>query len=212
MPKTVPQPAATPISVLGIRYIPDYLDRDAHDQLLFAIDSHRWLTTVDHRVQVHGYHYNHRARDAYRLGELPAWAAALATRLYQDGFIATIPNQLVANEYQRGEGFFDHVDQPVFGDVVISVSLGSTCAMRFTHTEPDASHELLLEPASVLVLSGEARWHWKHGIPARSLDVWQGREYQRSRRVSLTFRSIPDAHSAPRPPWREPGRPSDGEV
>jgi alkylated DNA repair dioxygenase AlkB len=95
---------------------------------------------------------------------------------------------------------------------VISVSLGSSCAMRFTHTEPDASQELLLEPASVLVLSGEARWHWKHGIPARSLDVWQGREYPRSRRVSLTFRSIPDADSVRPPPGCEPGRPSDCEV
>jgi len=86
---------------------------------------------------------------------------------------------------------FDHVDQEVFGDVVMSVSLGSTCAMQFTRAEPDATETLLLAPKSLLVLSGEARFGWKHGIPARTSDVWNGREYPRSRRVSLTFRAVP---------------------
>jgi hypothetical protein len=51
--------------------------------------------------------------------------------------------------------------------------------------------ELFLEPRSALILSGEARWAWKHGIPARTVDVWQQQERVRARRVSLTFRVIP---------------------
>ena len=89
---------------------------------------------------------------------------ALARRLQQDGYATSVPNQLVANDYQAGIGIFDHIDQAVFGDVVIAVSLGSTCAMRFTRADPELSEELLIEPQSLLVLSGEARWHWKHGI------------------------------------------------
>lgn len=193
------QTATELIIIPGLRYVPDYIDAEAHDRLLSAVDSHIWLTSVDHRVQVHGYHYSHRTQEAYRIGELPAWAVPLARQLHRDGLIAMIPNQLVANEYQPGAGFYDHVDQAVFGDVIISVSLASTCSVRFTRAESDACQELLLEPKSVLVLSGEARCHWKHGIPARSSDVWRGRTYLRSRRVSLTFRAVPDRGSTSLP-------------
>jgi len=67
-----------------------------------------------------------------------------------------------------------------------------TCVMRFTQSDADGSREVLLEPRSVLVLSGEARWRWKHSIPSRVSDRWDGQEYVWSRRVSLTFRVIPD--------------------
>jgi alkylated DNA repair dioxygenase AlkB len=50
---------------------------------------------------------------------------------------------------------------------------------------------LFLEPRSVLIISGEARWAWKHEIPARVVDTWRNQERPRSRRVSLTFRIVP---------------------
>jgi alkylated DNA repair dioxygenase AlkB len=182
-----------PIS--GLRYVPDYLAESAHDQLLAAVDSERWLTSVDHGVQVYGYHYSHKERAAFRIGELPEWAHALAVRLRTDGLLPSVADQMVANEYQPGTGIFAHVDQAVFGDTVASVSLGSTCVMQFSNIETDPTVEILLEPRSVLVLSGEARWAWKHGIPARRADVWQDRELPRSRRVSLTFRIMPQSDS-----------------
>ena len=177
--------------IAGLKYVPDYIDQQTHDQLLAAVDQHPWRMSVDHNVQVYGYSYNHQRREAIPIGDVPAWAMTLAIRLNQDGHIARTPNQLVVNEYQPGAGIFEHQDQDVFGDTVISVSLGSTCAMRFTRTKPDEAEELLLDPKSLLVLTGESRWHWKHGIPARSRDLVNGREYVRSRRVSLTFRAIP---------------------
>lgn len=175
----------------GVQYLPHYIDARTQEQLLGAVDQQLWQQSARHRVQVYGYHYNHRQRAAYRIGDLPPWAVALAEQLHGDGLIASTPNQLVANDYEPGVGIFDHVDQAVFGDVVISVSLGSTCIMRFTQAEPEASREMLLEPGSALVLTGEARWDWKHGIPDRASDRWHDREYVRSRRVSLTFRAVP---------------------
>jgi len=178
--------------ISGIEYVPGYLDQQTHDRLLSAVDQRPWQISGDHRVQVYGYHYDHEKRAAYRIGELPPWATPLARRLRQDGFVPSIPNQLVANDYQPGAGIFDHIDQAVFGNVVVSVSLGSTCVMRFTQSDADGSRDVLLEPRSVLVLSGEARWRWKHSIPSCVSDRWDGQEYVRSRRVSLTFRVIPD--------------------
>jgi alkylated DNA repair dioxygenase AlkB len=180
-------------TILGLRCVPEYLDPETHDRLLAAVDAHLWLTSVDHRVQIYGYRYSHARREAYRIGELPPWARDLAERLWRDGLAPKVPDQVVANDYPPGSGMFAHVDQHVFGDTIVSVSLGSTCVMRFTNGAPERVEELLLEPRSALILSGDARWTWKHEIPARAIDTWQNREMPRSRRVSLTFRIMPPA-------------------
>jgi alkylated DNA repair dioxygenase AlkB len=179
-------------SIAGLQYVPEYLDPEMHDRLLAAVDRHQWLASADHGVQIYGYRYSHTHRMAYRIGEIPVWATDLAVRLCRDGFLSRVPDQMVANDYAPGSGIFAHVDPAVLGDTVASISLASTCVMRFSHQESERTQELLLEPRSVLVLSGDAHWRWRHEIPARAVDTWQNDERPRSRRVSLTFRVVPD--------------------
>lgn len=183
-----------PPIIEGLQYIPDYLASEVEDVLLDAVDTHEWQMTVDHRVQVYGYHYNHKRVEAYRIGALPQWARELAARLRNDRVFPDVPNMLVVNDYRAGAGIFAHIDQAVFGDRIASVSLGSACAMRFSHVPTGRIEEVLLEPRSVLVLSGDARWNWKHEIPARTVDAFGAYERPRSRRVSLTFRAVPTSH------------------
>jgi alkylated DNA repair dioxygenase AlkB len=185
-------------SILGLQYVPEYLDSETHDRLLAAVDRQPWLMSVDHRVQIYGYNYSHAKRAAFRIGDLPPWATDLSGRLCSDGLLPKVPDQMVANDYRPGSGIFAHVDQAVLGDIVASVSLGSTCVMRFSHGASGQVEELLLEPRSVLVLSGEARWAWQHEIPARTVDTWENEETARSRRVSLTFRVITSSSKSDR--------------
>lgn len=183
-------------SIPGLQYVPEYLDPETHDRLLTAVDFQPWLMSVDHRVQIYGYNYSHATRAALPIGALPSWTTDVSVRLCRDGLLPQVPDQLVVNDYRPGSGIFAHIDQSVFGDVVASVSLGSTCVMRFSHGASGQIEELLLEPRSVLVLSGDARWAWRHEIPARVVDIWQNRERPRSRRVSLTFRVMLSASEA----------------
>jgi alkylated DNA repair dioxygenase AlkB len=193
----------------GLQYFRQYLSQETHDRLLAAVDAHLWQQSVDHGVQVYGYHYNHRKGAAYRIGELPPWAHELAMRLWADGLVPGLPNQMVANDYPPGAGIFAHIDQAVFGDTVASVSLGSTCLMRFWDGGSERSEECLLEPRSVLILSGEARWRWKHEIPAQGVDTWRNQDRARSRRVSLTFRMVPAPDgSSPRLERMQTGAPA----
>ena len=180
-----------PPSIRGLQYVAEYLDGAGHDRLLADVDSQPWLTSVDHRVQIYGYNYSHAKRSVFRIGDLPKWVTDLAVRLCDDGLLPKVPNQMVANDYPPGAGIFAHTDQAAFGDVVASVSLGSTCVMRFSHDVSGRSEEVLLEPRSVVVLADDARWAWRHEIPARNADTWLDVERPRSRRVSLTFRIVP---------------------
>jgi alkylated DNA repair dioxygenase AlkB len=101
--------------IAGLRCVPEYLDSETHGRLLAAVDLHPWQMSVDHGVQVYGYHYDHARRAAYRIGELPQWASDLAVCLCRDGLLPSVPDQMVANEYQPGTGIFAHADQSVFG-------------------------------------------------------------------------------------------------
>lgn len=179
--------------IAGLRYVSDFLEPAAHDLLLGAVDQEPWLTSADHRVQIYGYRYNHVLREACPAASLPHWANELAQRLFREGVVPAVPDQLVINDYPPGTGIFPHVDQAVFGETVASLSLGSTCVMQFTHSESQRVEHRLLEPRSALILSGDARWVWRHEIPARLVDEWQGQRRSRSRRVSLTYRIMPSS-------------------
>ena len=71
-----------------------------------------------------------------------------------------------------------------------SVAVGSPCTMDFFHPKTGEKKSIVLEERSLIVLSSTARYEWQHAIPARKSDVINGIKTERTRRVSLTFRSI----------------------
>ncbi|KAG8725443.1 hypothetical protein FRC09_019171 [Ceratobasidium sp. 395] len=80
--------------------------------------------------------------------------------------------QAILNRYNPGEGIKAHIDLPNrFADGIIVVSLGSGIAMDFAHEGRKEAFTVWLPPRSVVVLEGEARWEWTHGIAARMLDT-----------------------------------------
>jgi len=106
------------------------------------------------------------------------------------------------NEYPPGAPIGWHRDAPQY-DLVIGVSLGSPCRMRLRPYVPPgapaapgsgirrtATHELVLEPRSIYLISGPARSAFEHSIPA--VDAL---------RYSITFRSLRAGRPA-RPPDR----------
>ncbi|NJL95377.1 MAG: alpha-ketoglutarate-dependent dioxygenase AlkB [Anaerolineae bacterium] len=187
--------------IAGLEYIPNFAELEYEAQLLAVIDLQPWLTDLKRRVQHYGYRYDYRARriapDAH-LGSLPAWARPLAERVYLAGYTSQCPDQLIINEYLPGQGIAPHVDcEPCFGESIISLSLGSACEMRFTHCHSQETRSLWLERGSLLVMRGDARYAWQHGIHARHTDLHQGQRTPRGRRVSLTLRNVILGEPAP---------------
>lgn len=175
--------------ISGLIYLSDYISTQHHDWLIETIDQATWDTTLKRRVQHYGYRYDYKARkvskDMY-LGKLPSWLQRIAEQLHDDGLIEQIPDQVIINEYYPGQGIASHIDcEPCFGHRIFSLSLGSSAIMTFKQKGQETV-ELLMEPRSLVMMYGEARYNWKHGIPARKSD----NGVPRSRRISLTFRKI----------------------
>jgi alkylated DNA repair dioxygenase AlkB len=152
------------------------------------------LSDLRRRVQHYGYRYDYKARkvdESMYLGPLPAWTQALAARLVSDKHMPIVPDQLIVNEYEPGQGITPHVDcVPCFGPVVCSITLGSQCVMELSSVQEDRAEALLLERLSLVVLAGDSRHTWRHAIPSRKMDRVNGQVLPRGRRVSLTFRTV----------------------
>jgi hypothetical protein len=110
--------------------------------------------------------------------------------------------QAIVNRYEPGEGITPHIDLlGRYDDGIIGISTGSGCSMVFQHETTGKRHEMYLPVGSVLVLTGEARYKWTHGIERLVEDVVQNEgedeEFEvikRDERISVTFRwLLPDA-------------------
>jgi len=178
----------------GLTYLENYISEGEADRLVQEIDAAPWRTDLKRRVQHYGYRYDYKARQAQRenyLGPLPELFYQLAERLTSEGHFQAVPDQVIVNEYQPGQGISAHIDcQPCFGETIASLSLLSACVMRFASHPPSQQMDLGLQPASLLVLKDEARHLWTHAIPPRKSYIIAGQKHHRSRRISLTFRTM----------------------
>lgn len=105
--------------------------------------------------------------------------------------------QAILNLYHPGEGITPHVDLiSRFGDGIVGVSLGSSCVMQFAPAlraaDDSVPLKLFLPERSMIVLVGEARYEWTHGIDKRTADLvgvnGSYRTVDRGVRLSITFR------------------------
>lgn len=185
--------AETAPSIAGLSYIPSYITPDEARMLLHCVVDSPWIHDLKRRVQHYGYRYDYKARNVttdLQLGPLPGWLLPLCSKLYADGYFRHVPDQVIVNEYEPGQGIAAHIDcVPCFEDTVASLSLGSACVMDFADLT-GKKLPLLLEQESLIILSGDARYKWRHAIAPRKTDRINGAEIRRSRRVSLTFRNV----------------------
>ena len=188
---------APSVVVPGLYYIPGFLNEDEQAALHKEIDNSPWLDDLDRRVQHYGWKYDYRMRTVSRdmyLGPLPPWLQKIAKRLFEDvGRFDRVPDQAIVNEYLPGQGIASHADRDCFGPAVATISLLEAWRMDFRRIgERDRAKSMLLEKGSLLVMVGESRYGWKHGIGKRKRE-WIGGNWQwRCRRVSVTFRTVLD--------------------
>ncbi|XP_058041789.1 alkylated DNA repair protein alkB homolog 8 isoform X2 [Ahaetulla prasina] len=127
-------------------------------------------------------------------------------RVKHFGYEFRYDNNNVDQDRPLPGGIPPHIDtHSAFEDEIISLSLGAEIVMDFKH--PDGrTVAVLLPQRSLLVMSGESRYLWTHGITPRKFDVVQASEGEnvgsitadirkltlnkRGKRISFTFRKI----------------------
>jgi alkylated DNA repair dioxygenase AlkB len=199
--------------ISGLTYIRDFLGEEEQVDILRQINELPWSDTagIKRRVQHYGYEYGYQGhQDSLATAPpIPDFLGELRRRLEEvicggDGDVVGDAdggdasggegrrsfNQVIINEYKPGEGIAPHVDNVrLFGDTVVSVSLGSGAVMTFNPVgAPKEKQEVYLHPGSAVILTGDARYRWQHSIPARKNDTVDGVKVARGTRISVTFR------------------------
>jgi alkylated DNA repair dioxygenase AlkB len=198
-----------------VRHI-DSMDWSNHWQRRTQYYGRRYLPNDE--VNEHRAKARDRFLNSGIVDHLPWWAMRYRERLVEQGIFEHAPNQMGINEYLPGQGIAPHVDY--HGGEVVSITLITGCVMDFTtfpvggdaqksargtsttgaalaaHEEEEGilvgptEASMWLPPRSMVVLKGDARSKWTHGIARRKKDVVYGRVIPRGRRVSVTFRYI----------------------
>jgi alkylated DNA repair dioxygenase AlkB len=196
---SVPPGADTPPELLpdGFWYQPEFLSIAEEQQLLQQIsmvafhpfDFHGYQAR--RRIVVYGWDYNFTSREAAETEPIPDYLIPLRNRAAEFAGIERLSLvEAVVTEYPPGAPIGWHRDVPQFEDV-IGVSLASPCRMRLKPYSRKGSQtaarqasrskivSITLEPRSIYLLRGAARWHWQHSIPAVE-----------RLRYSITFRTL----------------------
>ena len=180
--------------VQGLHYVPNFIDKSVESNLIALIDRQEWNCSLRRRVQHYGFRYDYKARQISMdasLGAMPLWLSHWCDQLCDEGFFAAPPEQVIINEYLPGQGIASHIDRvQCFGDPIIILSLGSSCVMDFTCVGNREKRSILLETRSLVIISGQSRYQWKHGIRPRKSDCINHHKVKRGRRLSITFRNV----------------------
>ena len=192
-------PSSNMVGVPGLCYHRSFLSEERQKLIMECIDSAPWMTDLRRRVQHYGWRYDYSARfvsEDMKADPLPRPMRDLAETLHERGWFDRVPDQVIVNEYEPGQGIAPHVDRDCFGPAVATLSLGDSWPMEFTPVKGYAGRadrvELVLDVGSVLVLTGEARSRWMHGIAKRKTDGRGPGKRSRRRRLSVTFRTMMD--------------------
>ncbi|XP_045763065.1 alkylated DNA repair protein alkB homolog 8 [Maniola jurtina] len=195
----------------GLKIIENFITEEEEKSYIKLFDWVDESNLKNRQVKHYGYEFRYGSNDvdlSSPLSEkIPEECDVLWTRLKSHGIDFRIPDQMTVNKYSPGQGIPSHVDRhSPFGDTILSLSLGSSVVMEWRH-HSGKYVPLVLPARSLLVMQGEARYDWQHGIQPRTWDpiievrtqtntdtnslirVVTSDVTQRQTRISLTFRS-----------------------
>ncbi len=181
--------------VPGLKFVEGFLTPEQQNYCVQRIDAaqDQWRDDLSRRVQHYGWRYDYKARAItpdMHIGALPDWLARVAQKLYDEtGLFDRVPEQVIVNEYQPGQGIATHIDHPGFGPTVCMVSLLDDWEMDFSENWKDKA-PALLQKGSCVLLTGSARSVWQHGIAPRKSELLDNGRRPRQRRLSMTFRTV----------------------
>ena len=170
----------------------DFITTAEEAELLQTIDALPWDATLRRRTQHYGRRFDY-LRKSVGVDESPPppeCIAKVASRLcqaqpplvpWETGADLWHELQITVNEYEPGVGIASHVDtHSAFADGIAALTLAAGCAFRMQRAPPETGSATVtrsptdlavwLPPRSLLVMTGAARYEWRHSISGRKYD------------------------------------------
>jgi alkylated DNA repair dioxygenase AlkB len=170
----------------GFSYRDEFLSTQEENELLSNISTLEFETfeyrgfQAKRRVLAYGLSYDFNANILSAAPAIPEFLLPVRARAAEAAEVA--PEELeeaLLTEYSPGAPINWHRDLPMF-EKVIGISLLSSCTMKLKSFKKDAKAvSITLQPRSLYIMQGTARWQYQHSIPA-----------VKELRYSITFRTL----------------------
>ncbi|GCC29408.1 tRNA (carboxymethyluridine(34)-5-O)-methyltransferase ALKBH8 [Chiloscyllium punctatum] len=179
----------------GLLVVEDFISAEYEKRLLIFADGSPYATVENaqrslkhRRVKHYGYEFrydnNNVDKDKPLPGGLPEICDDILEQFIKKGYVKFKPDQLTINQYEPGQGIPPHIDtHSAFEDGIFCLSLGAETVMDFKHPN-GLSVAVMLPRRSLLVMTGESRYLWSHGITPRKFDVVTASEMQKTRTIT----------------------------
>ncbi|GAA5858053.1 hypothetical protein JCM9279_000921 [Rhodotorula babjevae] len=209
--------SSNPPAIPGLFLVRHALPQHLHDQLAHDMSASVWPANSDQVMLFEREPSSTSSSLPSFLDPLLAWlpTALLALPAHVQHLVldSALPRQAILNLYHPGQGISPHVDLPSrYADGILSVSLLSSTVYDFrpassSPTDPP-TYALRVRPRDLVVLSGDARWQWSHGIAPRMEDVVADEDgepmvLRRGTRMSITLRRMREGAHVVGPGRRE---------
>ncbi|GAA5898501.1 hypothetical protein JCM8208_004683 [Rhodotorula glutinis] len=211
--------SSSPPPIPGLFVLPQALPLELHDHLAHQLSASVWTANSDQVMLFERDPSSSSSSSSFPsfldplLAWLPLALSSLPAQIQHLLLDSALPRQAILNLYRPGQGISPHVDLPTrYSDGIIAISLLSSTVYDFrpaSSPSPDPpTYALRVRPRDVVVLSGDARWAWSHGIAARSEDLVADEEgepmvLRRGTRMSITLRRMREGAHVVGPERRE---------
>lgn len=167
------------MEIQGLYQVKDFITTQFEQELLDWIDKQTWSTKLKRRTQHYNYEYNYITRQVSKCSPFTFYIKELSDFLSNK--LHTSFDQCIVNEYVNDQGITPHIDANIFDNVIVCLSLGSQDEMIFS--KDNSKHTITLYPRSLLIMTNEARYDYKHEIKSKIRS-------DNFRRISITFRKV----------------------
>lgn len=165
----------------GLNYHSDFLTEKTHQQILDVLDTLDYQIINGRPTKYFGLNYSHKKKTHdQKKEEIPLFFNLLKP-------LRVNFDQLVIEYYRKEDGHSFIKESDLFGNEVIILPIGS--CFKYNFITDRKSIEFLMEPKSLLLISGESR-NWKRCIRPRIKEKFNGLIIPRTEFYTLTFRNI----------------------
>eukprot|EP01127_Copromyxa_protea_P019330 TRINITY_DN623_c0_g1_i1.p1 TRINITY_DN623_c0_g1~~TRINITY_DN623_c0_g1_i1.p1 ORF type:complete len:587 (-),score=140.48 TRINITY_DN623_c0_g1_i1:24-1784(-) len=183
--------------VTGLHLVEDFITPEEETELINFVESceGEWEVLNRRTVKHWGYTFDYVKNTVDRESKndnFPPLFRQVREKMKSLDFLPFEPDQITVNVYEPGAGIPQHVEtHSAFEDGLVSLSLASQVVMELKHPDGTVA-SVPLPRRSILVLTGESRFLWSHGICGRKSDTIGNVNVERKKRISLTFRKVRD--------------------
>jgi hypothetical protein len=166
--------------IKGLEVVKEFVSIETEKLIVNELDSNNgWRPNVFYRVQYFGQEIDYSTQQIYPCSMTMTASSFLPRGDYNQCTVMELwPSQSTGFQLNSSK---------TWGEKICILVLGSDTEIEFNKHLPAADHEIptrkfSLPQRSVLVLTGEARYQWKHRFPPKKDNLGQ------ERRLIMTFR------------------------